>query len=213
MKSVLSVIKVAALGVAMVAVAGAASAQDKMRVIITEPATPLVPNSVMTVAKSAGYYAKVGLDVELIRVQSTPLALTALFAKQGDMANVSVDAAIGAVARGQLVGKAVTSPDKAIPFMIVSKASISSVKDLAGKTFGVSRIGSVDHTQSMAVLRTLGLDVDKLELVAIGDPAARATTIQAGRVDATSFSISVWSDLKSKADTGSIKVMVSQADY
>ena len=170
---------VAATGVVAIGLTVEASAQDKMRVIITDPVTPLVPNSVMTVAKAGGYYAKVGLDVELIRVQSTPSAVAALSSGQGDMANISVDTALQLVARGQLKGKAVTSPDKAIPFMIVSKNAIATVKDLAGKTFGVSRIGSVDHSQSMMVLRTLGVDVDKIELVAIGDPAQRATAIAA----------------------------------
>lgn len=193
--------------------AGAAHAQQKLRLIVTELVTPLVPNSVMTIAKSAGYYERAGLDVELVRVNSTPTAVAALSSGQGDMANVSVDTALQLIARGQFKGKAVISPDKAIPFMIVSKAGIGSVKDLAGKTFGVSRLGSVDHVMSMTVLRALGADVDRIELVAIGDPATRATAAQAGRVDATSFSIGVWSDLRQKADTSSLKILVPQADY
>jgi NitT/TauT family transport system substrate-binding protein len=216
MKSLFGIAKLAlplaAAGVVAV-LAGGAAAQDKMRVILTDAITPLVPNSVAMIAKSNGYFAKNGLDVEFIRVQATPSAVAALTSGQGDMANISVDTALQLVARGQVQGKAVLSPDKAIPFQIVSKTAIASVKDLAGKTFGVARIGSVDHTQSMTVLRTLGLDVDKLELVAIGDPPVRATAIQAGRVDATSFSIGVWSDLKSKADTSGLKVLVPQAEY
>ncbi|MCP8939628.1 ABC transporter substrate-binding protein [Alsobacter sp. SYSU M60028] len=197
-----------ALGVASVA-----QAQEKLRLIVTELTTPLVPNSVMTLAKSAGYYDRAGVDVELVRVSATPSAIAALSAGQGDMANVAVDTTLQLIARGQVKGKAVLSPDRAIPFMIVSKAGIGSVKDLAGKTFGVSRLGSVDHLLSVAVLRALGADVDKIELVAIGDPAARALAAQAGRVDATSFSIGVWTDLRQKADTANLKVLVPQAEY
>jgi NitT/TauT family transport system substrate-binding protein len=217
MNPLLSIAKLAvpaaAAGVIALGLAGTAAAQDKMRVILTDAVTPLVPNSVAMIAQSNGYFTKNGLSVEFIRVQATPSAVAALTSGQGDMANISVDTALQLVARGQVQGKAVLSPDKAIPFQIVSKSSIASVKDLAGKTFGVARIGSVDHTQSMTVLRTLGVDVDKLELVAIGDPPVRATALQAGRVDATSFSIGVWADLKSKADVSALKVMVPQADY
>lgn len=192
------------------AAAGPAAALDKMRVIITDAITPLVPNSSAILAKTGGYYERNGLDVELIRVQSTPSAVAALTSGQGDMANIGVDVALQLVARGQLKGKAVTSPDKAIPFMIVAKNAIASPKDLVGKTFGVSRLGGVDHTQSITVLRSLGVDTDKIELVAIGDPAARANVIAAGRVDSTSMSIGVWSSMKEK---NGLKPLVSQADY
>lgn len=204
------VLPLAGAGLLAVGLAGPAAALDKMRVIITDAVTPLVPNSSAILAKTGGYYERNGLDVELIRVQSTPSAVAALTSGQGDMANISVDTALQLVARGQLKGKAVTSPDKAIPFMIVGKTSIASPKDLVGKTFGISRVGGVDHTQSITVLRTLGVDTDKIELVAIGDPAARANVIAAGRVDSTSMSIGVWSSMKEK---NGLKPLVSQADY
>ena len=85
------------LGAAIVAAAFALSCDAKaapFRLIVTDLEPPLVPNSVMDLAAELGYFAREGVDVELVRVQQTPSALAALEAGEGEMANVSVDAVL-----------------------------------------------------------------------------------------------------------------------
>ncbi len=199
-----------AIGLLAVAIAAPASAAEKLKVVITETVTPLVPNSVQILAKNLGYFDKAGVDVDLVRVQQTPSAVAALTSGDGDMANVSVDAVLQLVARGQMKAKAVISPDKAIPFMIASKDTLKTAKDMEGKTFGVSRIGSLDHTLSLMVMKKLGLNVDKVELVNVGEPSVRALALASGKVDSTSMSIGVWSSMKDK--TG-LHILVPQNVY
>jgi NitT/TauT family transport system substrate-binding protein len=180
------------------------------KLIVTETETPLVPNSVLELAQTLGYYAKQGVEVELERVQQTPSAVAALHSGDGDMANISFNAALELVARDQMKLKGVFSPDQALPFLVAAKAAIAAPKDLAGKVFGIARIGSDDYTLSRIVLSKLGLDADTLQYLALGQPAVRAQALAAGRIDATTISIGVWSAMPERS---SLKVMVDQADF
>ena len=190
--------------------ANKAQAMEQLTLVLTETAVPLVPNSVQQLAATLGYYEKAGVKVDIVQVQQTPSAIAALVSGSGDMANVAFSSALQLVAREQVKARAIASPDKAIPFVIAARSAIASAADLAGKSFGVGRVGSLDHTMSMTVLKSLGVDTDKIELVAIGQPSVRATALAAGRVDATTMSIGVWSALGSK---DGLHVLVSQAAY
>lgn len=180
----------AALAVAA-GLAGPASA-DPFRLITTDLEPQLVPNSVMDSAESLGYFDRAGVDVELVRVQQTPSAIAALQAGEGEMANVSVDAALQLVARDQMKLKAVVSPNKSLPFLIAGKEAIAALPDLAGKSFGVGRVGSLDYGLSKRVLAAGGVDTDAIDFVAIGQPNVRAQALAAAQIDATTMSIGVW---------------------
>jgi len=168
------------------------AAAEPFRMVLTELTAPLVPNSIMEVAEALGYFEREGVDIEFTRVQQTPSALAALQSGEGDMANISVDALLQLVGRDQMPLKAVVSPNKALPFLIATQDSIAGPADLDGKSFGIGRIGSLDHSLSSKVLQTAGVDTDSLSWVAIGQPNVRAQALAAGQVDATTMSIGVW---------------------
>lgn len=189
---------------------GGPVAAEPFRLILTHLEPPLVPNSVMDLAAELGYFEREGVDVEIIRVQQTPSALASILAGEGEMANVSVDGVLQLVARGNADLRAVTSPNKSLPFLIASKADIATPLDLADRNFGVGRIGSLDHSLSTKVLSDLGLDMDTLGIVTLGQPAVRAQALAAGQIDATTMSIGVWLSIPDK--TG-LKVLVPQDIY
>ena len=143
-------------------------------IIITEAKTPLVPNSVLELAKRLGYYKREGVDVKFVRVRGTPMALAAMIAGQGDMANVSLGSLLALSARSHGRFRAVSSPNKNLSFMIVGRKSIASIDGLRGKKFGVGQIGSLDYTLSWQVLRNRGFDPKELEVLSIGHPHAVA---------------------------------------
>ena len=199
------------VGFAIAALAAAVSAQaDPFKLIVTETQTPLVPNSVSDLAIRLGYYKKAGVDVELVRVQQTPSAIAALRAGEGDMANIAIDTALQLVARDQMKLKGVISPDKALPFLIAAKKSIATPADLAGKVFGVARIGSADYTLSRAAFEKLGVPVDNLQYLALGQPSVRAQSLLSGRIDATAVSIGIWTTL---SDKSALSVLIDQQDF
>ncbi len=183
---------------------------EPFRLITTDLEPQLVPNSVMDFAESLGFFEREGVDVELVRVQQTPSAVAALQAGEGEMANVSVDAALQLVARDQMKLKAVVSPNKSLPFLIAGKDSITALADLQGESFGVGRVGSLDHSLSSKVLAAKGVDVGKLDFVAIGQPNVRAQALAAGQIDATTMSIGVWLAMPKK---DGLAVLVSPEDY
>lgn len=186
------------IGVAIFAALISPAAADPFRLIVTDLEPPLVPNSVMDLAVSLGYFEREGVDVELVRVQQTPLAVTALQAGEGEMANIGVDTALQLVASSQLDLKAVTSPSKSLFFMVVARDAITSAAELAGHSFGIGRVGSVDQGLSEQVLSGLGVDFAGLEQVALGQPAARAQALAAGQIDATTMSLGTWTTLPDK---------------
>jgi len=186
------------------------AAADPFRLILTHLEPPLVPNSVMDLALELGYFDREGVDVELVRVQQTPSALTALLAGEGEMANVSVDGVLQLLARGGGALRAVVSPNKSLPFLIASRAAIATPADLAGHSFGVGRIGSLDHSLSAKVLAAAGIDMDRVEVVTLGQPSVRAQALAAGQVDATTMSIGVWLSIPDKAG---LAVLIPQDAY
>ena len=206
MKKLVRLLLPALAALALVSPVGAAP----FRLILTHLEPPLVPNSVMDLALEQGYFEAEGVDVELVRVEQTPSALQALAAGEGEMANVSVDALLLLVAQGATDLKAVTSPNKSLPYVIVAKDDIKTVADLAGRRFGVGRVGSLDHSLSTKVLTGEGLDLNAVEVLAIGQPNVRAQALVAGQIDATTMSIGVWLSIPDK--TG-YHILVDQAPY
>lgn len=197
-------------GLAIAALLASPAVAAPFRLIVTDLETPLVPNSVMDLALQGGYFKRAGVDVELVRVQQTPMAMIALQAGEGEMANVAVDSLLQVVAQGATDLRAVTSPNKSLPYLIAAQSGISSMPDLAGKRFGVGRIGSLDHSLSMKVLSDAGVDTGKLEIVTLGQPNVRAQALLAGQVDATTMSIGTFTALP---DRKGIDILVGVDDY
>jgi NitT/TauT family transport system substrate-binding protein len=200
----------ATAGAAALALRAPVSAAAPFRMIVTETEIPLVPNSVVWLAGSMGYFDRAGVKVELTSVGQTPSAVAALRSGGGDMANISTDVVLQLLARDQMKLRGVLSPDKALPFVIVAKKGIGNAKGLEGKTFGVARVGSVDYELSRIVLTKLGADVDKVQYLAVGQPAVRAQSLLAGQIDATTISVGA---LASITDRSAISVLVNQTDF
>ncbi len=164
----------------------------KLRLGLGSAPAPPLPNSVLWLAKDLGFYAREGLDVELSEFQGTPLAIAAMISGSVDVANVSTSEVIRMSAAKSQPLRAIHSPDARLYFLIAARDEIKSLAALQGKTFAVSRLGSVDHTLSMLVLRALGLNPASLTMIAMGVPSTRAQALVAGRVDATSMSVGTW---------------------
>jgi NitT/TauT family transport system substrate-binding protein len=196
--------------VAIATLLASPAAAAPFRLIVTDLETPLVPNSVMDLALQGGYFERAGVDVELVRVQQTPMAMVALQSGEGEMANVAVDALLQIIAQGAADLRAVTSPNKSLPFLIAAQTGIATPSDLAGKRFGVGRIGSLDHSLSMKVLADSGVDIGKLEILSLGQPNVRAQALLAGQVDATTMSIGTYTALP---DREGINILVDVDAY
>jgi NitT/TauT family transport system substrate-binding protein len=108
------------------------------------------------VPKEAGIYQKYGLDVNIIYVSGAQ-AITTLIS--GDTQIVQGSGAAAVLSR--LSGADVTiigTTINVVPMSLVTTPDISRVQDLKGKTFGVSRFGSLTDIGLRKALSEFGLD-------------------------------------------------------
>lgn len=173
---------------ATIAIFASAAQAEPFRIIVTSTEAPLVPNSLLFLGESAGYFERAGVDVELVPAAQTPMAVAALRAGEGEMANISLDSVISLHREGVEDVIAVHSTDKAIPFVIAGRKDLT-LETMAGTTYGIGRLRSLDHDLSSRVLEALDVNVDTLKLVPLGGPSTRSQALLAGRIDATTMSI------------------------
>src|SRR5688572_15934350 len=184
-------------------------AGEPFRLLLTEPNTPLVLNSVMWLAEQMGYYDAEGVNVEIIPVD-TGVGPTAFATGDYDMANITLVQSLQLAADNVIGLKAVMSPDRFLPFSIVANNSIQTPADLVGKTFGVLNVGSLDYQLSRLVMTALGVNPDSVTYVPIGPPAARGAALIAGQIDATTMSVGAFLNLTDRAN---IHVLVPVEDF
>jgi NitT/TauT family transport system substrate-binding protein len=208
MRRLLSAFFVAAFGLICVAAASPRPA-GAFTIIVTENEIPPVPNSVLQLAKELGYFQRAGVNVDFLPATGTPLAVAALLAREGDMANITIDALVAMARQRQTGFRAVSAPAKPIPYVLVSRADIQSIKDLAGKTFGIGQAGTLDAVLTERLLAAAGVD-RSIDMVGIGPPVARLKTLVNGRIDATTVSIGTWAMLPDKRG---LKILVDRAAF
>lgn len=201
--------RIFALTAAAFALMAASAGAEPFRIIITDTEPPLVPNSVVDIAKAGGYFDRAGVKVELVRVQQTPMAMAALQSGEGEMANVATESLVQLVAQGATDLRAVTSPNKALPYLVAGKEG-QTLDKLNGQSFGIGRVGSLDQTLSTKVLTDNGVDTASLEMVALGQPNVRAQALAAGQVAATTMSIGSYLSLPQHEK---LPVLVTVEDY
>jgi NitT/TauT family transport system substrate-binding protein len=71
--------------------------------------------------------------------------------------------------------------------IVADKTKVPTVRDLAGRSLGISAPGTISQTIPQLALSKAGLNLQSanVKLVAIGDSGARATALLSGKIDAT----------------------------
>jgi NitT/TauT family transport system substrate-binding protein len=138
------------------------------------------------VARSAGIFKNHGLDVELVYTRGGNAAMQALVGGAVDYAATALDVVIQAYANvgAQIRRFAVTGR---LPlFAIVTAPStadkIRSIKELEGKTVGVSALGNADHALTLYLLKQAGADAQKVQFATMGVNLLEA--LRQGQIDA-----------------------------
>src|SRR5438552_16870058 len=138
------------------------------------------------VARSAGLFKRHGLEVELVYTRGGNAAMQALIGGAVDYAATALDVAmqayvnVGADIRrfavtGQLPLFAVVTAPKAA-------SQIQSIKDLEGKTVGISALGNADHSLTLYLLKEAGADAAKVQFATMGVNLFEA--LRQGQIDA-----------------------------
>jgi NitT/TauT family transport system substrate-binding protein len=163
------------------ALVGAQTLPEKLRVAYTVIAPTQL--NVWT-AKETGYYAKHGLDVELVLLVGAPLAVAALVGGETPIVHTGASAVITSNLAGSgtvLIAGAINR----FPYILFVTDQIKKVEDLKGKKFGVSRIGSADNAAAQTVLDKYGIKETDITYVQAGSIPARLAAMQTNALQAT----------------------------
>jgi NitT/TauT family transport system substrate-binding protein len=139
-----------------------------LRASYPAPTTVYLP---LWVAKDAGFFSKHGIDVELVHVGSSPIAMAAFLAGEIDLLGGGGSSGPNAYLRGQRDLAFFTSMNNKFVFSIYGPPSMSNLAAARGKKIGVTRFGGTMDFATRYFLRLSGLD-----------PARDVTMVQIGRV-------------------------------
>jgi ABC-type nitrate/sulfonate/bicarbonate transport system substrate-binding protein len=135
------------------------------------------------IAKDAGFYAKHGLNVDLVyAVHPAPIA--AVISGQAAMTSSGSDPALLAASKDPSLVVLGGFMNKG-SFALVGAKTVTDMKQLAGKKIGVGRVGDPPYHMAASLLKKYGMTTRDVQWVSIGvDAATRAAALQSGQVDA-----------------------------
>jgi NitT/TauT family transport system substrate-binding protein len=158
--------------------------RERLRVSTLFIGSSLVP---FWIGQEQGIFAKYGIDLELIWMQSN-LSTSALLAGEVDTVfgtPQSVFAALTGKNPPPLV--TIAGWGSASEHWLVVNPAIKTAKDLEGKSIGVSRPRSADHGYTMVILERLGIDPRKITFLSTGGQGSRSAAVEAGNTMGSSF--------------------------
>lgn len=155
--------------------------RSSVRVSYPAPSTVYLPT---WVANDAGLFRKNGLDVELVHVGSSPIAMAAFLAGEIDILGGGGSSGPNAYLRGQRDLAFFASVNNRFVFSIYGPAAMSSLSAARGKRVGVTRFGGTMDFATRHFLRLSGLDPARdLAMVQVGRVQDILSALMAGSVD------------------------------
>ena len=137
------------------------------------------------IARDAGLFKKQGIEPELIQMAG-PLPIAALAAGEIDYLTGYTT---GIIATGQGAPlKGIMVSLRKPPFYLVAEPAIQKPGDLAGKRIGVDRIGSLQHLVARLLLKTKGIDAEKVLFTQTGSVSNTVTSLGQKAVSAAVLS-------------------------
>src|SRR6266540_1695353 len=138
------------------------------------------------VARAAGNFKNHGLDVQIVYTRGGNAAMQALVGGAVDYAATSLDVALQAYANvgADIRRFAVTGRLPLFAVVTAPKTAdqIRSIKDLEGRTVGVSALGNADHALTLYLLKQAGADAQKVQFATMGVNLLEA--LRQGQIDA-----------------------------
>ena len=139
-------------------------------------------------AKEANYYEKNGLDVEVISIPGSSLAIQAMLSGELPIIQAGGAGPIQAALSGTDTVIVATIAKK-FNWWIFGQANIAGMEDLRGKVFGTTRFGTQSDLASRIALRKAGLEPDRdVTMVQTGGPAETVLAMASGKVHAAAIS-------------------------
>ena len=160
------------------AIPNRAVAVDKIRIAVSNPN---MPNLTAAMAQKGGFFKDENLEVEIIRMNPN-VAITALATGDVDYCQL-----FGAVVGGAIAGLPVRIVGGYLdnwPMTLIAQPEFKSLKELKGKTLGISSFGATPDVAARMMIKQAGIDPEKdIKVLALGSDAARLTALKQRIVD------------------------------
>jgi len=131
------------------------------------------------------YLPEYGIVAEPLYFEgSDPLNVKAVLGGTVDIGGITGGISIIAAIEAGANLKVFACPSSKPTFLLVSKDTIQSAKDLEGKSIGIAAPGSDSHVLAVIVLEHEGVDVEGIDWLQIGGTGSRAKALLAGKIDA-----------------------------
>jgi NitT/TauT family transport system substrate-binding protein len=162
----------------LLALGSPGEALDRIRIAVSNPN---MPNLTVAAAQKQGFFKDENLDAEIIRMNPN-VAITALATGDVDYCQL-----FGAVVGGAIAGLPVRIVAGFLdnwPMTLIAQPEYRSLKDLKGKTLGISSFGATPDLGARLMLKQAGIDPEKeIKVLALGSDAARLTALKQRVVD------------------------------
>ncbi len=135
-------------------------------------------------AKEGNYYEKHGLNVEVISIPGSSLAIQAMLSGELPIIQAGGAGPIQAALSGTDTVIIATIAKK-FNWWIFALPNINRIEDLKGKIFGTTRFGTQSDLASRIALRRAGIDPERdITMVQTGGPAETISAMVAGKIHA-----------------------------
>ena len=163
---------------AMLGFCSSSEGADKVRISVSSLDSAFLTPAV---AHKRGFFREEGIEPEVIRMNAN-VSITAL--ATGDIDYTTIfGSVVRAAMRGlpiRVVASFLDSPTQ----MLVARSEFKSVKELKGKTLGVSSFGATADVAARMMLKYSGVDPEKeMKIIALGADQARFSALKEGIVD------------------------------
>jgi NitT/TauT family transport system substrate-binding protein len=179
----LCALSVSAVSLLLLPIRSSAASAEKIRVAFVSPSPTQSP---IWIAKEAGFFAKQGLEAEVLLLPGSPRMVQTLISGDIDYAIVGATAAMRARMRGaDVVILATTANISNMKLLVGRDSGIRQLEDLKGKTLGVSQYGSDADGFARIVLEKAGLKAEKdVPIIQLGGHPQVAAALAAGKIPA-----------------------------
>jgi ABC-type nitrate/sulfonate/bicarbonate transport system substrate-binding protein len=160
------------------------AAESSTKIIIGHAAvnSRVVP---LWIAQEQGFFAKNGLDAEVVFIRTGPILISALTAGRINIGYAAGEALVLAAAASGADVKLIAAFTSRFNHDVVARPGITRPQDLRGKRFGVQSIGGGMWMRAMLALEQLGLEPERdgIQLLVLGDQTILLQALDTGTID------------------------------